>query len=64
MDYKSASTPGNVDTSKIEQIVGWLHLNFSKAKQKNICKQIVLKLVYVWSSLSTGKLLEVRSIRC
>ena len=36
MDDEGVSTPGNVDISEIELIVGWLHVNFSKAERKKI----------------------------
>ena len=47
MDEEGASTPGNVDISEIELIVGWLHVNIARLNGKNLLrKQIVLKIIY------------------
>ena len=53
MDDEGASTPGNVDTSEIELIVGWLHINFSKAERKKIFSETDCTKIYlIWSNLS------------
>ena len=66
MDDEGASTPGNVDISEIELILGWLHVNFSKAERKKIFSETDCTKIYlIWSSLSFGKILkrEARSNR-
>ena len=60
MDDEGASSPGNVDISEIELIVGWLHVNIARLNGKKICGD------RFWSTFSVGKILkrEARSIRC